>query len=487
MEGFWDWFFIRILAKPNSSGNQYFFTFYATRDSAGGHQPNQPIAAGCSENHTWYGGYLVLSRWEVEEDSLKVKEDSELIMVKTRLYNSVHRGGGLTFGNDGFLYWSVGDQGQFRAGQQLHHNFNGGVFRLDVDTDASRSHSPAWKLPKDPNGPDEISGEGYFIPDNNPFVGRDSVLEEYFAIGFRNPYRMTIDKQTGNIFVGDVGSWVHEEINMLVPGFNGGWPVWEGDFAKDRCIKTLYPETKHDLPLVAFPRSEVSAIIGGYVYRGAKIPQLYGKYICADYGTGGEIFAVDPASGEYEQLDLSTQLQVIAFGQDNEGELYILREGKNRGVYKLELSESGPNPPPVISEVDVFKDLNSLEPFEGLIPYELNVPFWSDGAEKFRWMAIPNDGKHDSSEEQIIFSEEGVWQFPIGSVLIKHFELGGKRLETRFLVHGEDRLWYGLTYKWRENGEDADLLAGSLDEEIVMGNETQVWHYPSRNECLVLS
>ena len=110
--------------------------------------------------------------------------------------------------------------------------------------------------------------------------------------------------------------------------------------------------------------------------------------------------------------------------------------------------------------------------------------FWSDGAEKDRWMAIPNNGSHNTASEQIQFSENGNWIFPRGAVLIKHFELGSKRLETRFEVKGDDDQFYYLTYKWNAAGTDAQLLAGGLDETITVNGQSQVWHYPSRSECL---
>lgn len=471
--------------KPTKAGRNYFYTYYSTRDSNGGHQPQVPIPPKC-EPRIWFGGYLVLSRWEVEEGSLVVKAESELIMIKLRLYNSTHRGGGLFFGNDGFLYLSTGDQGQYQTAQIMNNNLEGGVLRIDVDMDSTRSHEPLWKMPQDPRGDDEISGVGYFIPNQNPFVDlAEQVFTEYYAIGYRNPYRMSQDPLTGNIFLGDVGSWVSEEINLVESGDNAGWPVWEDSTAKNRCmynLQALAPE--HKLPLTSFARSDANAIIGGYVYRGTQVPFLYGKYICADFGIGDEVFTVDPVTGEYQFLLNFSPTNIISFGQDQQGEVYVLHEGNNVKLYRFKVSGNVQAPPAKLSEIDAFEDLPNLEPAKALIPYEMNVPFWSDGAQKFRWMVIPNDGVHDSPEEKIVFSETEPWQFPIGSVLIKHFELGGKRLETRFLVHGEDSIWYGLTYKWRPDNSEADLLENSLDESVVVDGEAQIWHYPSQSECL---
>ena len=122
--------------------------------------------------------------------------------------------------------------------------------------------------------------------------------------------------------------------------------------------------------------------------------------------------------------------------------------------------------------------------------------FWSDGALKKRWMAIPNDGSHNTAAEQIRFSENGEWDFPVGTVLIKHFELPvdetnpelTRKLETRFSVKAADGNFYFLTYKWRPDQSNADLLGVGLEEDIQIstgsGTRTQTWYYPSRGDCM---
>ncbi len=140
--------------------------------------------------------------------------------------------------------------------------------------------------------------------------------------------------------------------------------------------------------------------------------------------------------------------------------------------------------PNLLSGTGAFSNLVTLTPNPGLIPYDMIEPFWSDGADKKRWMAIPNDGSYDTADEQITYSTNDAWDFPRGSVLIKHFEIDGQRLETRFEVKGDDDVYYYLTYKWNASGTDATLLSGALDEDIVVDGETQSWHYPSRTECV---
>jgi uncharacterized repeat protein (TIGR03806 family) len=139
--------------------------------------------------------------------------------------------------------------------------------------------------------------------------------------------------------------------------------------------------------------------------------------------------------------------------------------------------------PTLLSQTGAFSNLIALTPSPGLIPYDMIEPFWSDGAAKKRWMAIPNDGSYNTADEQITFSNDEAWDFPKGSVLIKHFEIGGKRLETRFEVKGDDDVYYYLTYKWNNAQTDATLLDDAVDEDVVVDGVTQSWHYPSRNEC----
>jgi uncharacterized repeat protein (TIGR03806 family) len=145
--------------------------------------------------------------------------------------------------------------------------------------------------------------------------------------------------------------------------------------------------------------------------------------------------------------------------------------------------------PPLLSQTGVFSDTPHRIVNPGLIPYDLNAAFWSDGAEKSRWIAVPRG--------QIVFSPTGEWRFPEGTVFVKNFDLstnaadpGGKRrLETRILVRDSEGGVYGVVYRWRADGSDADLLTGAQTETFPVtgsGGEAhqQTWYYPSRQDCL---
>ena len=145
--------------------------------------------------------------------------------------------------------------------------------------------------------------------------------------------------------------------------------------------------------------------------------------------------------------------------------------------------------PSLLSQTGVLEDARALVPAKGMIPYDLVVAFWSDGAGKTRWVAIP--------EGKVVFSPTGEWKFPKGTVFVKTFELATdardpgvkRRLETRVLVLDETGGVYGVDYKWRPDNSDADLLPGGVSEEIRLttasgGTQSQRWSYPSRQDCL---
>ena len=148
--------------------------------------------------------------------------------------------------------------------------------------------------------------------------------------------------------------------------------------------------------------------------------------------------------------------------------------------------------PRLLSQTGAFKDVRTLTPNESLIPYDLNISFWSDGAMKSRWVVIPNE---NGDAQKITFSPTGEWKFPSGTVFVKHFELPTdethpeitRRLETRLVVCDSAGSVYGVTYKWLPDNSDAELLTTNLVEAIPIrtatGTRTEQWYYPSRQDC----
>ncbi len=178
-------------------------------------------------------------------------------------------------------------------------------------------------------------------------------------------------------------------------------------------------------PVWAYPRSEGQAVIGAGVYRGSKHPDLFGKYLFSDFISGNLWAAIaDGSNNSVEQIGNVTAgfpNGINSYLLDSKGDVLIARtSGGLNANGKIEmLARAGgviatPEPPAALSQTGVFSDLQNLLPRAGCVPYNLNVPFWSDAALKARWMCIPNDGDHNSSAEQIGFSETGDWSFPKG-------------------------------------------------------------------------
>ncbi|WP_439152381.1 PQQ-dependent sugar dehydrogenase [Winogradskyella sp.] len=493
--------FLGLTIHPNfGNGDNYFYVYYATKNWNGEDSPGfgEYTTQNCSIDE-YEGNFLILERFEVNPGSMAFVSNSRTTLLKRRMYGTTHRGGGLDFGTDGFLYLTTGDQASWQTAQDYTNNLDGGVLRIDVDKDPNKSHPAIRRMPQNAGEFDEITGVEYWIPNDNPFLSPSGLnFEEYWSVGLRNPHRMTRDKLDGTFYIGDVGLDTHEEINILKKGKNYGWPLYEGFIAGPGCYPNLLNNMPHETPLVAFSPQEANSITGGFVYRGTEMPELYGRYICADFGVGDEIWSVDTQSGEYELLGNFLPQDVISFGQDNTGELFLLKGGFNTPIYKMTSTTTNFDLfPQTLSETGLFTDLSTLDVIDGVVQYDLVDSFWSDGALKRRWIAIPNDGTHDTPGEQIKYSENGDWEFPIGSVLIKHFDLSvddsdpniSKKVETRFSIMGEDGHFYFLTYNWNDNQTDAVLQSVELDEIVDIattdgGTRTQTWHFPSNTECI---
>jgi uncharacterized repeat protein (TIGR03806 family) len=444
-----------------------------------------------------------LSRFTATEGQNSANKSTEQVLIQEPLPDTYHRGGGMTFGKDGFLYVALGEYGNPTNGQDFSNHLSAGVIRIDVDQDSKKSHAIAKKS--------QGLNQNYFIPNDNPFVGQAGVLEEYYTKGERNPHKLTMDSATGRMFVGNVGGNTEtsqEEVNEVVKGGNYGWPFREGkrDLGAWTFVSTSHTYqvagkpaqitgTLQDANLVLDrPNSCIDVnsqcpdignttngkcVIGGYVYRGSALPNLAGRYILGDCNLGVVWATADErAHGPIEQLFTAPFIEIVTFGQDRDGELYLA--GTTGQVYKI--VPSGPpvgDPPALLSQLGVFESLANLTPAPGVVPYDVSTPLWSDGAKKARWMIVPTD-----AQQRIDVTSDGSWTFPVGTVFVKHFELeqpgAAHRLETRFLVHAKDDRYYGVTYRWRPDNSDADLQDPKAFVEKLA---EQSWYYPSRSEC----
>ncbi|MCC6123695.1 MAG: PQQ-dependent sugar dehydrogenase [Pirellulales bacterium] len=432
------------------------------------------------ENGTFYVYYTrrplqsVLARFRVmKDDTDRADPDSfEILMNFPQPYWN-HNGGSLEFGPDGYLYLGLGDGGSgndpHRNGQNLN-TFLGKVLRIDVDR--------------------EDPGRKYAIPRDNPFADRgEGVKGEIWAYGVRNIWRLSFDRLTGALWAGDVGQNKYEEVDILVKGGNYGWNLKEGfhDFRPDLAKG----DEKLIAPIIDYGRGIGQCVIGGVVYRGKALPELYGAYLYSDYNTG-HVWAL-----RYDGAKMTGNLEIVrrkkeisSFGQDESDEvLFTCFDGY---IYKFRKAEKQSTEEPYfprrLSETGFFASTKTMTPVAGLIPYDVNVPLWSDGAAKERYIALP-------AGKKIGFSPAGQWEFPVGAVLVKTFFLDAangdpatrRRLETRFMVHNE-REWVGYTYLWNDEQTDAALMdaAATIDYRVKtpQGEMTQSWYYPSRADCM---
>jgi uncharacterized repeat protein (TIGR03806 family) len=443
------------------------------------------------------GRYERLSRFEVSPDNLNLGLTNTEVPIITQIApNPSGHGGDLHFGPDGYLYVTVGDGGPeydtSHHSQTITNDFYSAILRIDVD-----------KRPGNfPPNPHPASSTNYFVPADNPFVGATSfngqpvdpatVRTEFYAVGLRVPWRMTFDSADGQIYLGDVGQDAYEEVDHIVKGGNYGWAFREalhkGPRPAPAGFASIDPIHEYSHGSSA---TQGNCVIGGVVYRGNRLSQLYGAYLFADWASGNVWALRVNGTNVVPAQHIASATQPVAFGLDpRNGDVLICQLSGQ--IMRLDYSTNltGTPLPPTLAEAGAFSDLNLLTPAAGVVPYDINVSFWSDGALKQRWFSLPN------LNQTMEFNRDGKWSFPAGAVWIKHFELeltngvpeSRRRLETRLLVRSTNGL-YGVTYRWDDTQTNAALVAESgMDESFVIRDgsltRTQVWHYPGRAECL---
>ncbi len=258
-----------------------------------------------------------------EKDPNVADPESETPMIAQRDEAKNHNGGELQFGPDGYLYLSLGDEGgaddRYQNSQRINKDFFSGILRLDVDRKPGSL---------DPNPHPASRPDTYSIPADNPWVGAKEfngkpvnpaeVRTEFWAVGLRNPWRMSFDSATGKLWCADVGQNLHEEVDIIVKGGNYGWNVREAayPFAKGQPA----PENAKFIdPVWDYPRSQGISISGGFVYHGKSYPELEGKYLFADYVLA-RIWALTPNGDKRVEPEavqqIATAPSVVSFGRD---------------------------------------------------------------------------------------------------------------------------------------------------------------------------
>ncbi len=483
---------------PGYATNRSFFVFYSTTAST---------TQGSNTLHQQ------LARFQTDAGNPNsASTNTQVPLITQADPASNHNGADVHFGPDGLLYVSLGDGGVQNDGsrnsQIITSNFFSAIMRLDVDEPFRVSSILPNPHPANTN----TGAFNYRIPFDNPYIGftnfdgrtinSNQVHTEFYAVGFRNPWRFSFDPGTGWLYCGDVGQGTWEEIDIVTKGSNYGWAYREGAHPGYRATNTVIgplidpiQEYQHGSGF-----NQGNSVTGGIVYRGARFPQLYGWYVFADYSSGNIWRLYHDGTNTIPFQRIAGTGGISAFGPDPSNGDVLMANVNNGTVHRLIYdtnSASGAPIPPTLADTGAFTNLTSLTnqtqalgASTGVVPYDINVPFWSDHARKSRWFLSATNLK-------IGFRSEGNWSFPAGSAWVKHFDLeltngvasSARRIETRLLVRNSNGV-YGVTYRWGSSLTNATLVPEQgLDESFAISDggttRTQVWHYPSRTECNV--
>ena len=485
---------LSVAFHPDYKQNGYFYVFYSVNIT--------------NVSNTSAQLYQRVSRFQASgtpgayDLATTANPATEVPLISQRDEAGNHNGGDMHFGNDGFLYISTGDEGgandQWNNARFIDKDFFSAVLRIDVDRlPGSLPPNPHANLPSGSHIASAVHAGTYAIPAANPFIGATThhglaidtakLRTEIWACGFRNPWRMSFDPPTGRLFVADVGQGTREEVDLVTAGNDYGWSYREGNLAFTAGPGGSTPPSGFNptSPIHDYARSLGYSITGGVVSRGARLAELSGRYVFADYGSG-RVWSLAENAGAWTSQELFQESgnNIVAFGTDpRNGDILYCMIGQ--GVVKriVRASGTGTPLPALLSQTGAFSSLSNLTPHAGIVAYQVNLPFWSDHAEKRRWFSIPD------AVPTMQWARDANWQFPAGQVWIKHFdietELGNpaskRRLETRFLVKNSTGA-YGVTYRWRADQSDADLVAASGLDELLPSSQT--WRFPSRSECM---
>ncbi|MEM8547244.1 MAG: PQQ-dependent sugar dehydrogenase [Pseudomonadota bacterium] len=431
--------------------------------------PNYPttpeIFLSYTVEHSGPAMRSVISRWILDDVITPGGGSVEQIILQVDQDFDNHNGGDIGFGPDGLLYIGLGDGGSGNdplARSQDTTFLLGSMLRINVaDT-----------------------GAGYTIPADNPFAGNAlcgpagnaNDCPEIYAWGLRNPWRWSFDRDTGALWLADVGQSAREEVNLIERGGNYGWRCREGTRDTGNASDCTGVATTD--PVTEYTHDLGNSITGGYVYRGTAIDALVGQYVFADFVTGRVWAAVPDGSGGYDNQELiNANINPAAFAEGSDRELYIA-DFSGR-ILRLDAPVGAPpggggaGPADLLSDTGCVAGNDITQPYEGLLPYRLNAPFWSDGADKDRYIGLPNG-------TTMTINAAGDFDFPEGTVIVKNFRLGGALVETRHLVRYADGEWTGYTYEWNTAQTEATRVRGGKTV-MVAGQE---WIYPSETDCM---
>lgn len=385
-----------------------------------------------------------------------------------------HNGGDMHFGPDHMLYISTGDAASpnppdpFGTGQDISDLLSS-ILRIDVDH-------------KD-------KGKNYAVPKDNPFVEMKGARPEVWAYGFRNPWRMSFDPHSGELFVGDVGWELWEMVHRVEKGGNYGWAATEGP-------QPIKPEKVGPTPirpaLIELPHTIAASVTGGRVYHGKKFPELRGAYIFGDWETR-RLWAARFEGDRAKEMPEITHpsVRIVSFGEDKDGELYFLDYdgGTIHTIERNDATAQNTNFPKKLSETGLLASTKDHIPAPGIVSFAVNGRQWQDGATAEHWAAFPGLSSANLYAAGRPIPGNVDWHsfrmhFPKDAVLMKAITLGDRRVETQIL-HFDGVDWHPYTFAWHDDQADADLVpAEGMEKEVTDGKQKRFWQFHSRTQCM---
>jgi putative heme-binding domain-containing protein len=459
---------------PDFERNRYCYVCYVIRPRSSA--ANQQMEEGSR-----------VSRFRVSRTAPLTADVASEEVIITWLQGG-HNGGSLRFGHDGNLYISTGDGSSafppdgLKSGQDLS-TLLAKILRIDVRR--------------------QEQGRLYAIPEDNPFVSLRGARGETWAYGLRNPWKMSFDRLTGDLWVGDVGWELWELVYRVNKGDNYGWSIVEGR-------QSVHPDGQRGPtpivpPALEVPHTDGASITGGFVYRGTRFPELQGHYIFGDWETrriwGAKVMDEGRLDEKFDLIEPG--VRIVDFAEDRDGELFLL-DHDDGSIFTLERNVVPADErrfPTRLSESGLFSSTGRHLLAPGVLNFSINAEQWSDGAIAERFIGVPGNESirfraRPAAVTGSMFSRS--MDFPIDTVLGKTLSTewtpgdpqSRRRIETQIL-HFDGREFQAYTYEWNDDQSDAQLVGRSGKtrsiEVRMSGSNTGKslkWRFSSRAECI---
>ncbi len=391
-------------------------------------------------------GDVVIARYQVSSDPNRADPASVHVLLALPHPLPMHNGGQLQFGPDGYLYVGLGDGGGSfdpDCRSQNGGELVGKILRLDVDQNVS---TPPF----------------YGIPPDNPFRGPGDPADEVWAMGLRNPWRFSFDRETGDLWIGDVGQGRREEVDFQPAssrgGENYGWKVMEGTVCSTTgsCPASTPPcnSTAYTDPVLEFDHVNYCAVTGGYVYRGTRLPQLQGAYLFGDFCTG-TIWAASRQGTGFTVRSLTGEVpRVTTFGQDKDGELYVA--ALSGSVFRLVEATA---PPTAMDTVGLYDPQPSTFQLKTVNRTGGNMKFLRFGPRRSKWLPLGGDWNGDGK------STVGFYDPATSTFRLKN-SLQGDTVDIGLVVNAPSNRVLPVAGDWDGDGKDTvglyDVTTGTF-------------------------